>query len=146
MKVLLICLCFQVLYVSAARNRNVNRNPHPELNQPLVEPLCPQGFKVSVPNIRGMQLFGFHGSVNSPIGQREGNYSSDIRRPSANGRWEYSTSDVQLRNGDIINYWIAAQINQENFRVENMRHIVKGEGFSFPVLESSLRTGFSINK
>lgn len=101
---------------------------------------------MSVPNIKGMQLFGFHGNVNSPIGLREGIYSSDIRRPSANGRWEYSTSDVQLRNGDIINYWIAAQVNQESFRVENLKHIVKGEGLSFPVLKWSLETGFSINK
>lgn len=131
MKVLLIGLCFQVLYISAARNRNIhNRNPYPELNQPLVEPLCPQGFKVSVPNIRGMQEFSFHGNVNSPIGLRNGNFSADIGRPSGNGRWEYSTSDVLLRNGDIINYWISAQISQEKFRVEDLRHLVKGS-FSF---------------
>lgn len=93
---------------------------------------------MSVPNIRGMQLFGFHGNVNSAIGLREGNFTADIRHPSGNGRWEFSTPDLQLRNGDIINYWIAAQINQEHFRVEGLRHIVKGEGrnFSFLVLAS----------
>lgn len=132
MKIVLICLCFQVLlYVNASRNgNNQNRNPYPELNQPVVEPLCPQGFKVSVPNIRGMQSFGFHGNVNGAIGHRDGNFSGDIMKPSGNGRWEYSTSTVQLRNGDIINYWISAQVSQENYRVEGLRHIVKGN-FSF---------------
>lgn len=140
MKLFLIGLFFQILYVSDARSRSNSRNPYPELNQPLVEPMCPQGFKVSVPNIRGMQLLGFHGNVNSPIALREGNYSGDIRDPSANGRWEYSNPDLLLRNGDIINYWIMVQINQENFRIENLRHIVKGE---FLIRKTSSKTGFT---
>ncbi|KAL5279351.1 GNBPA2 family protein [Megaselia abdita] len=130
MKVLLIGLCFQVLYVivSAGRINNKpnrsNPNPYPQLDNPFVELLCPQGFKVSVPNVTGMQSFGFHGNLNSPIKNR-GTFSGDVRRASPNGRWEFSELDVQLRNGEVINYWIDAEINGEQYRVENLRHIVK---------------------
>lgn len=123
---LIFVLCFQIVFVFA-RIRNNIPNPYPQLDRPLVEPLCPQGFRVSVPNINGMQLLGFHGNINSAIGNREGNYSGDVRVPSGNGRWEYTNFESQLRNGDIINYWIVAQVGQENYRVENLRHVVKGK-------------------
>ncbi|KAB0796440.1 hypothetical protein PPYR_10501 [Photinus pyralis] len=53
----------------------------------------------------GIQLFAFHGKINSPMKGREaGIFSEDIRF-AENGRWTFFTN-ARLKPGDKLYYWI----------------------------------------
>lgn len=95
-----------------------------ERTVPLVEGLSPKGLRVSIPDEKGIQLFAFHGKVNSRIRKLEtGTMSKDIMQPT-NGRWVYENFDIQLRIGDIVHYWIFVQINGFGHRIENLSTII----------------------
>ncbi|PSN48531.1 hypothetical protein C0J52_05927 [Blattella germanica] len=78
-----------------------------EVPDAKLEKLHPKGLRVSIPDEPGVELFAFHGKVNSPLNYdlEAGTMSRDITRPK-NGRWIFEDKNIRLKNGDIIYYWL----------------------------------------
>ncbi|XP_017106081.2 LOW QUALITY PROTEIN: gram-negative bacteria-binding protein 3 [Drosophila bipectinata] len=76
-----------------------------------VSALSPQGFKVSIPDEKGITLFAFHGKLNKPmVDLRDQTWATDIILPT-HGRWVYENSEVLLKVGDILYYWLTVRYN-----------------------------------
>lgn len=106
----------------------ISKTTNKDFNQqvPVIEALSPVGIRVSIDHIDGMEFFSFHGKINSPIGRHEsGILSKDVTYP-INGRWTFEDHSVQLKVGDIVNYWIFLQINQMGHRIDNLSSVIKG--------------------
>ncbi|KAG7213005.1 hypothetical protein KM043_002342 [Ampulex compressa] len=79
------------------------------LPEPTFQVLSPRGVRVSIPDAPGLQLFTFHGEINKPISASgHGEIAGEVYRAN-NGRWSYENKHINLRRGDVINYWIYAQ-------------------------------------
>lgn len=92
------------------------------LPQPLFEQLQPKGLKISIPDTPGLQLFAFHGNINKEISSpKPGEISGDVYR-AKNGRWTLKKPNVELRKGDVIHYWIYAQVNGAPYFKDNQRY------------------------
>lgn len=64
----------------------------------------------------GLRVFGFHANVNEAIRPTQhGDVASDIY-VARDGRWTYENSAVQIKNGDVVNYWIYVQVNEKNYK------------------------------
>lgn len=86
----------------------------------------PRGFKISIPDERGIQSFVFHGAVNAPLeGGRPGIYFGEIKAPIYN-LWTFSESTVKLKIGDIINYWINVQKDNHRYVKYDQRVVITG--------------------
>lgn len=72
----------------------------------LIEPLSPKGLRVSIPDEDGIQLFAFHGKINSPMNGREAGIFSEDIRTAENGRWTFFVKNARLKPGDKLYYWI----------------------------------------
>ncbi|XP_076629597.1 beta-1,3-glucan-binding protein 2 isoform X1 [Colletes latitarsis] len=87
---------------------NVNSYVLPE---PTFEVLKPNGIRISIPNEEGLQFFSFHGNLNKRITPNEvGEISGDVYKEK-NGKWYFEKQHLNLKNGEIMHYWIYAQIN-----------------------------------
>ncbi|XP_072761310.1 beta-1,3-glucan-binding protein [Anoplolepis gracilipes] len=81
------------------------------LPDPTIEVLKPQGLRVSIPDARGLRLFGFHSNVNEAIGANEyGKVAGNVYL-ATNGRWIFEDPEVTIKNGDILYYWTYAQVD-----------------------------------
>lgn len=90
------------------------------------EVLSPKGLRVTIPDEPGLELFAFHGKVNTEInGFDNGDLSADILQ-SNNGQWVFFDKDVELKSGDIINYWLFVQKSGLGYRRDGERYTVKG--------------------
>lgn len=122
---------------ASGRHRGTNyyqqRETQPySVPQATIEVFRPRGFRVSIPDEPGLQLFAFHGSVNQPLsGLAAGTYSRDIIQ-SENGRWSFVDTTTRLQVGDIINYWTFVQKDLLGFRRDNQRFVVRGECYLDP--------------
>ncbi|XP_031345751.1 beta-1,3-glucan-binding protein-like isoform X2 [Photinus pyralis] len=97
MYLLITLLCFYGIFSVSGQ--------YYEFSDVLIEPLGPKGLRVSIPDEDGIQLFAFHGKINSPMKGREaGIFSEDIRF-AENGRWTFFTN-ARLKPGDKLYYWI----------------------------------------
>ncbi|CAG9861070.1 unnamed protein product [Phyllotreta striolata] len=90
-----------------------------EVPRPTIKVLEPSGFRVSIPDEEGLQLFAFHGSINKPLeGLEAGRFSKDILKPT-NGKWVFENYEVKLNKGDVIYYWLFVIRNHLGYRKEN---------------------------
>ncbi|XP_046738040.1 gram-negative bacteria-binding protein 3-like isoform X2 [Diprion similis] len=78
---------------------------------PLIEVLKPYGFRVSIPDSPGVELFAFHGNINEKmVGNEAGTYSVDITTKK-NGRWTYTNPTASLNPGDTLYFWTHVRVN-----------------------------------
>ncbi|XP_046416964.1 gram-negative bacteria-binding protein 3-like [Neodiprion fabricii] len=78
---------------------------------PLVEVLNPYGFRVSIPDSPGVQLFAFHGNINQEMeGNEAGTFSVDIVSKK-NGRWSHTNPTASLNPGDTLYFWTHVRVN-----------------------------------
>lgn len=64
----------------------------------------------------GLRIFGFHGNINKEIrSTQHGDVAGDVYI-ARDGRWTYENSAVQIKNGDVLNYWIYAQVDGANYK------------------------------
>ena len=75
----------------------------------------------------GIQLFAFHGNVNTPLTHdlEAGTMSRDIVRPR-NGRWIYQNDNLRLRNGDVVYYWLYVIVDGIGHQKLNQKWVVRG--------------------
>lgn len=91
-----------------------------------IEVLHPKGFSVSIPDAPGIQLFAFHGNLNSPMeGLEAGQFSSDITKHRS-GRWTFSDKKHEIKPGDILYYWLYVQKDSLGYRRDDQRHDFTG--------------------
>ncbi|EFN85450.1 beta-1,3-glucan-binding protein [Harpegnathos saltator] len=89
------------------------------LPDPTFEVLIPRGLRVSIPDAPGLRIFGFHANINKEIRSTEfGDIAGDVFL-ARNDRWTFQNSAARISNGDVINYWIYAQVNGENYKKED---------------------------
>ncbi|XP_060535531.1 beta-1,3-glucan-binding protein-like isoform X2 [Cylas formicarius] len=88
------------------------------------EALEPRGLRISIPAEPKVQFFAFHGKLNQPIGLTEpGDFNEDVTRPE-NGRFTYFNPNIQLKPGDVINYWVFVQHDQLGYRRDQLKWTV----------------------
>jgi len=74
--------------------------------------------RLDAPDLR---IFGFHANINKAIRPNEyGQIAGDVYL-ATDGRWTFEDSDVTIKNGDILRYWIYVQANGANYKKENQR-------------------------
>lgn len=73
-----------------------------------------------------MEAFAFQGNVNKDIGPNEvGVISGEVYR-QREGKWIVQNENVNVRDGDNINYWMYAQVNGSAYKRENLTSIIRG--------------------
>lgn len=91
------------------------------------EVLHPKGFAVSIPDTPGIQIFAFHGNLNSPMeGLEAGQFSADITKHK-NGRWTFTDRKHEIKPGDIMYYWLYVQKDSLGYRRDDQRHEFTGK-------------------
>ncbi|XP_011634050.1 beta-1,3-glucan-binding protein-like [Pogonomyrmex barbatus] len=91
------------------------------LPDPTFEVLKPQGLRVSIPDAPGLRIFGFHANINKAIRANEhGEIAGDIYL-ATDGRWTFEDSEVTIKNGDVLHYWIYVQADKDNYRKNDQR-------------------------
>nr|XP_023023685.1 uncharacterized protein LOC111511898 [Leptinotarsa decemlineata] len=94
---------------------------------PRIQVLSPRGFRVSIPDQDGIQLFAFHGSLNKPMnGLEAGEFSRDILIKT-DGQWVFEDHTTKLKPGDVINYWLFVIKDRLGYRYDNGEFHVRGE-------------------
>lgn len=98
---------------------------HYRIPVPRVE-ILKKGFKVSIPDEMGVEIFTFHGSINVELSaSNTGALSGEIGR-AKNGRWIYHNTDVKIKPGDTIYYWLFVQKSGVGYRKDGLRYAVPG--------------------
>lgn len=96
-----------------------------------IEVLHPRGFSVSIPDTPGIQIFAFHGNLNSPMeGLEAGQFSADILKHRT-GRWTFSDKRHEIKAGDILYYWLYVQKDGLGYRRDDQRHDFTGKRSCF---------------
>lgn len=94
--------------------------------EPTIQVVNPRGFKVTIPDEEGIQLFAFHGNINKPLNDLEaGQISKDILHKVGN-KWVFSDNNVKLNNGDVIYYWLYVIKNNLGYRRDDGVYHVQG--------------------
>lgn len=91
------------------------------------EVISPKGFRVSIPDIEGITLFGFHGSPFPMRSPRVGLWPRDVTKPT-NGRWTYTNRDAELNLGDKIYFWTYVVYDGVGYREEDGEWTVRAQG------------------
>ncbi|VVC92752.1 unnamed protein product, partial [Leptidea sinapis] len=96
--------------------------------------LKPKGIRVYIPDEKNFSLFVFQGNVNRKIGENDvGNISGEVTSPT-NGRWIFEDPNVQLKPGDVVNYYVHVVYDGKGFLEDNLSFTVqKLEDPSIPV-------------
>ncbi|KAI4503745.1 hypothetical protein M0802_001148 [Mischocyttarus mexicanus] len=92
----------------------------------VVEPLYPKGLRISIPHEQGITLVAYHVKFNDDFYSLEaGVISIDIIKPR-NGRWVYQDRTTELKEGDIIYYWVHVVYQGLGYNLLNQEHRVTG--------------------
>ncbi|KAG5320436.1 BGBP protein, partial [Pseudoatta argentina] len=89
------------------------------LPNPIFEVLKPQGLRVSIPDAPGLRIFGFHANINKAIRTNEYGQIAGDTYLATDDRWTFEDSDVTIKNGDVLHYWIYVQVNGINHKKNN---------------------------
>lgn len=93
---------FSAILFSALALANASYSP----SGVTVDPIRPTGIRISIPDEPGISLVAFHIKINEEFdGLEAGHIAEDIRK-AKDGRWTYKNRRTQLRNGDVVHYWI----------------------------------------
>jgi len=69
----------------------------------------------------GLRIFGFHANINKAIRTNEYGQIAGDTYLATDDRWTFEDSDVTIKNGDVLHYWIYVQANGINHRKNNQR-------------------------
>ncbi|XP_055386467.1 uncharacterized protein LOC129615342 [Condylostylus longicornis] len=82
---------------------------------PLIEAFHPKGLRVSISDVDGMEIFGFHGNLNQCFKRNEpGILYGNVTKPT-NGRWVFIDENIELKKDDALHYWIYVKLNGEEY-------------------------------
>ncbi|KAI5637471.1 carbohydrate binding domain (family 32) domain-containing protein [Phthorimaea operculella] len=95
-----------------------------EIPEVKIQALKPKGFRASIPAAPDITLFAFQGNVNKQIESTAvGRLSGEVTEPS-NGKWVVENNDVQLKVGDVINYYVFVSVNSAGYFKDNLSFTV----------------------
>ncbi|XP_072385465.1 uncharacterized protein [Diabrotica undecimpunctata] len=104
--------------------------------------VLPKGFRVSIPQEEGIQLFAFHGNLNVPMnGLEAGQFSQDVVQ-SKRGRWIFEDRQTKLKRGDVIYYWLFVIKDHLGYRRESGVYLVKDSDITTTSSEGSQENNF----
>lgn len=69
----------------------------------------------------GLRIFGFHANINKAIRTNEYGQIVGDTYLATDDRWTFEDSDVTIKNGDVLHYWIYVQVNGINHRKNDQR-------------------------
>ena len=70
------------------------------------------GLRAKVPNIEGLSEVDLHFNINKPLsGVSAGDYNVIIRNAGTDGIWIHEAPEIQVKDGDVVNYWILVIVN-----------------------------------
>lgn len=112
-----IFLCFTVILFSG--NSDAYTPPSAK-----VEPLYPKGLRISIPHETGITLVAYHVKFNDDFYSLEaGTIAIDIIKPR-NGRWVYEDHTTELKEGDMIYFWVHVVYQGLGYNLLNQEHRV----------------------
>lgn len=122
----MVCLKFSVLGVFVAYSAACVKCEY-EVPQPSIEVSKPKGFRVSIPDEEGIQLFAFHGAINRELdGLEAGDMSKDVLK-KRNGRWTFHERKLKLKKGDTLYYWLFVIKDGLGYRLDDGIYTFKGK-------------------
>ncbi|KAJ2943586.1 hypothetical protein O0L34_g16695 [Tuta absoluta] len=95
-----------------------------EIPDVKIQAFTPKGFRASIPAAPEITLFAFQGNVNKQIqSSAVGRLSGEVTEPS-NGRWAVENHDVELKVGDVINYYVFVSVSSAGYFKDNLSFTV----------------------
>ncbi|KAJ8715919.1 hypothetical protein PYW08_013204 [Mythimna loreyi] len=89
-----------------------------------VKALKPRGFIASIPDAPKVSLFVFQGNVNRPIGSTDvGTISGEVTQ-AKNGRWTVEDPNLELKVGDVINYYVVVSADRAGYIKDKLTYTV----------------------
>nr|XP_049706877.1 beta-1,3-glucan-binding protein-like [Helicoverpa armigera] len=96
-----------------------------EIPDVTIRALKPRGFSASIPDAPNVSLFVFQGNVNRPISNNDvGTISGEVLR-AKDGRWTVEDPNLELKIGDIINYYVVVSANRAGYIKDNLSFTVR---------------------
>ncbi|XP_049874248.1 beta-1,3-glucan-binding protein-like [Pectinophora gossypiella] len=80
-----------------------------------IQAFTPKGFRASIPDAPNVGLFVFQGNVNRQIGKKDVGALSGEVLEATDGRWVFSDPNIQLKVGDVINYYVFVSVNSAGY-------------------------------
>ncbi|CAH0584499.1 unnamed protein product [Chrysodeixis includens] len=95
-----------------------------EIPDVTIQALKPKGFRASIPDAPKLALFVFQGHVNRQISQNDvGSISGEVIR-AKDGRWTVEDPNLQLKVGDVINYYVVVSVDRAGYVKDNLSFTV----------------------
>lgn len=83
-----------------------------------------------------MSLFVFQGNINRAISKSDiGTISGEILK-AKDGRWTFEDPNVELKVGDVVNYYVVVVSNRGGYIKDNLSFTVSGKFMVTAVLLS----------
>lgn len=115
-----------VILVSALTN-NVASEIGYAVPEPKIDIFDTKGFRVSIPDGLGLELFAFHGKINEPMnGLEAGQFSKDILKKCGDS-WVFEDDTEKLVVGNTLYYWLFVIRNRLGHRYDDGKFIVRGK-------------------
>lgn len=116
---------FLVLVVAVVET--IAGGDHYSIPDPVIT-VCPNKLKVTIPDADGIELFAFHGSINSELqGLQAGQFNVDVTRKDDNGQWTYVNEEISLHTNDVLSFWLYVQRFKRGFQRLAFSYVVSGE-------------------
>lgn len=92
------------------------------------------------PNV---SLFVFQGNINKKIGENDvGTVSAEITKPT-DGKWLYENRNLDLKVGDVINYYVYVVSDKKGYLKDNLSFTVKGTFNLIKIVNYGINTYYS---
>lgn len=99
-----------------------------------IQALKPKGLRASIPDDAKISLFVFQGHLNRAIGRTDvGSITGEVLE-AKNGRWTFEDPSLELKVGDVINYYVVVSAERAGYIKDNLSFTVTTleDGFSTP--------------
>ncbi|KPJ15396.1 Beta-1,3-glucan-binding protein [Papilio machaon] len=102
----------------------VNSQNEYKIPDVTIQALSPKGIRIFIPDNSKLSLFAFNGKINKPISQNDvGEISAEITTPK-NGMWIYEDPHLELKVGDVINYYVFVVYDRAGYVKDKVRFTV----------------------
>ncbi|CAG9561447.1 unnamed protein product [Danaus chrysippus] len=91
----------------------------------IIQALRPKGIRIYIPDSPNVSLFVFQGNINKKIGENDvGTLSAEVTKPT-DGKWLYENPSLDLKVGDVINYYVYVVSDKKGYLKDNLSFTVK---------------------
>ncbi|XP_068618298.1 beta-1,3-glucan-binding protein-like [Battus philenor] len=90
-----------------------------------IQALKPKGIRISIEDNPKISLFVFQGKINKAISETDvGDVTGEVTSPT-NGRWLYEDPNLQLKVGDVINYYVFVVYDKKGYVKDKLSYTVQ---------------------